>query len=306
MGEEGIVISDIGPGDIVIPGIGVSCPAIGCALVSAESVFVIWPDFAVGFLVAFFAVLDLGCGGIFIPGMFIGIGCATADPPSVNASEIPIRSGSFTRIPTKNDTPDRDRGCRPAESLAIAVSASAGIAATTAFAATAARASGICGLLLVFHWSFLLRCSSASESPYSFRTMVRSQAMPSLTIGKLAGAAGVGVETIRFYQRRGLLETPTRDEGIRRYGSDDVRRLRFIRQAQSAGFTLGEIKELLDLDASNDRARARQLANERVRALDARIAELKQARNALKRLAHECGSGSPGPCPILTSFDVEA
>lgn len=128
--------------------------------------------------------------------------------------------------------------------------------------------------------------------------------MSSMTIGQLAAAVGVGVETIRFYQRRGLLETPTRDGGIRRYGSDDARRLRFIRQAQAAGFTLEQIKELLDLDASNDRTRARQLANERVVALDAKIAELKEARDALKRLARECGSGSPGPCPILTSFEV--
>jgi MerR family mercuric resistance operon transcriptional regulator len=134
--------------------------------------------------------------------------------------------------------------------------------------------------------------------------MVRSQAIQSFTIGKLAGAGGVGVETVRFYQRRGLLDTPTREAGIRRYGSDDVRRLRFIRQAQAAGFTLEEIKELLDLDASEDRTRARQLANERVAALDARITELKQARDALKRLAKECGSGAPGPCPILTSFDL--
>jgi MerR family transcriptional regulator, mercuric resistance operon regulatory protein len=134
--------------------------------------------------------------------------------------------------------------------------------------------------------------------------MVQSQGLHSLTVGRLATAGGVGVETVRFYQRRGLLETPTRDEGIRRYGSEDVRRLRFIRQAQGAGFTLEQIKELLDLDASNDRSRVRALANERLVALDARIAELKQARDSLKRLAHECGSGSPGPCPILTSFGV--
>ena len=133
--------------------------------------------------------------------------------------------------------------------------------------------------------------------------MVQSQAAQSLTIGKLAAAAGVGVETVRYYQRRGLLETPTRDREIRRYGSDDVRRLRFIRQAQGAGFTLEEIKELLELDASEDRSRARELASARVRALDARIGELQRARDALKRLARECGSGSPGPCPILTSFD---
>ena len=133
--------------------------------------------------------------------------------------------------------------------------------------------------------------------------MVQNQAIQSLTIGKLAAAGGVGVETIRYYQRRGLLETPTRDREIRRYGSDDVRRLRFIKQAQAAGFTLEEIKELVDLDASEDRARARELARARVSALDEKIAELQKARDALKRLARECGSGSAGPCPILTSFE---
>lgn len=133
--------------------------------------------------------------------------------------------------------------------------------------------------------------------------MVQSQAIQSLTIGKLATAAGMGVETIRYYQRRGLLETPTRNREIRRYGSDDLRRLRFIRQAQSAGFTLEEIKELLDLDASDDRARVRELANLRVKALDLKIGELERARNALRKLSRECGSGSGGPCPILTSFE---
>ncbi len=127
--------------------------------------------------------------------------------------------------------------------------------------------------------------------------------MQSLTIGKLAESGGVGVETVRFYQRRGLLETPTRDGGIRRYGSGDLRRLRFIKQAQAAGFTLEEIKELLDLDASEDRARVRELANARVKALDSRIAELQQARDALRDLARKCGGGSAGPCPILASFD---
>jgi MerR family mercuric resistance operon transcriptional regulator len=134
--------------------------------------------------------------------------------------------------------------------------------------------------------------------------MVQSQAPQSLTIGKLAAAGGVGVETIRFYQRRGLLDQPTRQGGVRRYGSGDLRRLRFIKQAQAAGFTLEEIKELLDLDASEDRSRARELASARVKALDGRIAELQKARDALRRLAKECGSGSAGPCPILTSFDV--
>lgn len=134
--------------------------------------------------------------------------------------------------------------------------------------------------------------------------MVRSQAPHSLTIGKLAAVGGVGVETIRFYQRKGLLDTPTRDGAIRRYGSDDLRRLRFIRQAQAAGFTLEQIRELLALDASDDRPRARELARARIEALDARIAELKRARDALQRLARECAHGTSGACPILTSFDI--
>jgi len=133
--------------------------------------------------------------------------------------------------------------------------------------------------------------------------MVQSQEGRSLTIAKLAASGGVGVETVRFYQRRGLLETPTREGAIRRYGPHDVRRLRFIRQAQAAGFTLEEIRELLDLDASADRRRAHELANARVRALDLKIAELRRARDALGRLAQACGSGSAGPCPILTSFE---
>ena len=134
--------------------------------------------------------------------------------------------------------------------------------------------------------------------------MVQSQEVRPLTIGTLATAAHVGVETIRFYQRKGLLETPERDTGIRRYGDEDLRRLRFIRQAQAAGFTLEEIRELLALDASQDRSRARELAKARIASLGEKIAELEQAREALRRLARECGSGGPGPCPILTSFGV--
>lgn len=133
--------------------------------------------------------------------------------------------------------------------------------------------------------------------------MVRSQGTQPLTIGRLAAAGGVGVETIRFYQRKGLLRQPGREAGVRRYDAEDLKRLRFIRQAQNAGFTLQEIGELLELDASDDRERARELAENRIRALDEKIAELGHARDALKRLAQECGRGGRGPCPILKSFD---
>jgi len=123
------------------------------------------------------------------------------------------------------------------------------------------------------------------------------------TIGRLAHEGGVGVETIRYYQRRGLMKEPPREAGIRRYGEDDVRRLRFIRSAQTAGFTLEEIGELLELDAVDDRARARELAQNRIAALDARITEMQQARAALARLAEDCGRSGAGPCPIITAFD---
>lgn len=131
--------------------------------------------------------------------------------------------------------------------------------------------------------------------------------MAGMTIGKLAAAGGVGVETVRYYQRRGLLEEPARDElygGVRRYGAPDVQRLRFIRAAQSAGFTLDQIAELLELDATDDRARARALATERIAALDAKIAEMQEARAALSRLARDCANSGAGPCPIIRAFEM--
>ena len=134
--------------------------------------------------------------------------------------------------------------------------------------------------------------------------MVRNQAKNSDTIGGLAKAAGVGVETVRYYQRSGLLPEPARPPGeIRRYGDADLKRLRFIRRAQAAGFTLDQIGELLALDRTDDRARVRELATARLAALDDRIAELEQSRAALERLRSTCASGRKGPCPILDAFD---
>ena len=133
---------------------------------------------------------------------------------------------------------------------------------------------------------------------------------PGLTIARLAEAGGVGVETVRYYQRRGLLAEPPRPAGggsgggVRRYGREDVRRLRFVRSAQAAGFTLEQIGELLALDAGEDRARARALAEARIAALDARIAELEAARRSLRRLAGACAAGGQGPCPIIAAFET--
>mgnify|MGYP003660874098 CR=1 FL=1 len=126
-----------------------------------------------------------------------------------------------------------------------------------------------------------------------------------MTISGLARSGAVGVETVRFYQRLGLLDTPDRPKGssgegrTRRYGDEHVRKLRFIRSAKSAGFTLEQIKELIALDATKNRARAHQMARERIDALDARIADLESARKALLYLAN-------GPCPIIAAFEQAA
>lgn len=131
--------------------------------------------------------------------------------------------------------------------------------------------------------------------------------MAAMSISQLARSVGVGVETVRYYQRRGLLPDPrpqkTGAPGIRHYGPDEARRLRFIRSAQAAGFTLEEIAELLHLDSTDDRPRAREMARGRIEALDARIAELERARQSLARLANDCAAGAKGPCPIIAAFE---
>jgi MerR family transcriptional regulator, mercuric resistance operon regulatory protein len=132
--------------------------------------------------------------------------------------------------------------------------------------------------------------------------MVRSQAASRFTIAHLAAAAGVGVETVRFYHRRGLLPVPASSGGVRHYGEADVQRLRFIRSAQRAGFALREIAELLALDASHDRARVQALTRARLAALDAEMAERAAARAMLAGLLDECTGGGDGPCPIIATF----
>jgi MerR family mercuric resistance operon transcriptional regulator len=124
-----------------------------------------------------------------------------------------------------------------------------------------------------------------------------------MKIGDLARAGGVSVETVRFYQRRGLLSEPPRAEGARRYTQGDLERLRSIKAAQTAGFTLEEIATLLGLD-HDDRAAARALAEARIAAIDEKIATLKTMRAALRNLAADCAKGGDGPCPILEAFSI--
>lgn len=128
--------------------------------------------------------------------------------------------------------------------------------------------------------------------------------MKALRISELAKAGGVGVETVRFYQRKGLLAAPGGAAPAgRHYGSEDVRRLRYVKRAQVAGFTLAEIATLIDLDRTDDRPRAREMARERLAALETQIAGLEEARASLAKLAAACAKGGAGPCPILAAFD---
>ena len=121
-----------------------------------------------------------------------------------------------------------------------------------------------------------------------------------LTIGKMAKAADVGVETVRYYQRRGLLETPSDAGGFRHYGNDHVERLRFIRRAQSVGFTLEEIAELLSLNDSRDHQEARRLANIKILDIEQRMLKLRKMKKALQELVNECECGGDVmPCPII-------
>jgi len=130
-----------------------------------------------------------------------------------------------------------------------------------------------------------------------------------LTVSQLARAGGVGVETVRYYQREGLMPRPPgvgkSGAGIRHYGERDVHRLNFIRGAQAAGFKLREIARLLELEETDDRAEVRRIARERITALAEEIASMTRARAALERLAGECERTSRGqPCPILDAFDA--
>lgn len=132
--------------------------------------------------------------------------------------------------------------------------------------------------------------------------------MSEMTIAKLARAAGVGVETVRYYQRRGLMLVPRAagESAYRHYDAGHLQRLRFIRRAQAAGFTLEEIGELLSLDRTSERPRVRELAAARLAALDAQMAEIEAARAGLRRLLRLCEGGRRGPCPIIEAFDPES
>ena len=128
--------------------------------------------------------------------------------------------------------------------------------------------------------------------------------MHEMTIGRAAKAAGVNIDTIRYYQRRGLVEEPKLPlGGQRKYDEAVVRRVKFIKRAQTLGFTLEETRSLLSFEQANSCCDTRDLALHKVHEIDQRIADLRRMRKTLSELANHCDNGSnPGPCPIIDTL----
>jgi MerR family transcriptional regulator, mercuric resistance operon regulatory protein len=122
-----------------------------------------------------------------------------------------------------------------------------------------------------------------------------------LTIGKLAEAAGVNIETIRYYQRRGLLDEPAKPlGGHRRYSADSAKRVRFIKRAQALGFTLAEVGGLLTLDQACACTETRALAARKLALVEQKMADFAAMREVLGGLVRQCDAGDGGAdCPII-------
>ncbi|EQC45493.1 putative Hg(II)-responsive transcriptional regulator [Bacteriovorax sp. Seq25_V] len=127
-----------------------------------------------------------------------------------------------------------------------------------------------------------------------------------LTIGKLAEAAEVNVETIRFYERKGILKQPKKIGSFRQYSNDYVTRIRFIKRSQELGFTLNEAKELLDLKIKNQAKCSDVLSKtqEKISVINQKITDLKKMKKSLESLANCCvDENQPlSDCPILDCF----
>ena len=133
--------------------------------------------------------------------------------------------------------------------------------------------------------------------------------METMTIGQLAQEAQVNVETIRYYERRGLVPEPSRREsGYRQYERDDIARIRFIKRAQGLGFTLQEIAELLDLrvDPGTTCADIKVQAEMKITDIAEKIQVLQRMKKVLVQLTAACDAQAPtGQCPILESLETE-
>jgi MerR family transcriptional regulator, mercuric resistance operon regulatory protein len=132
--------------------------------------------------------------------------------------------------------------------------------------------------------------------------------VPKLTIGRVAAAAGVNVETIRYYQRRGLLEEPKKPPGeYRNYPTEMVKRIRSIKRAQALGFTLEDVAGLLQLNNTDACAKTRDLAAQKVASIEQKLFQLQTIRDALAKLVHQCDKKLKGnPCPIIQILELDA
>ena len=128
-----------------------------------------------------------------------------------------------------------------------------------------------------------------------------------LAIGGLANAAGVNIETIRYYQRRGLVDEPFKPlGGHRRYAAAAIKRVRFIKRAQQLGFTLEEVKGLLQLEDGQNCRETRLLAEQKLVVVETRIGDLNRMRRLLKGLIAECANGKrPRSCPIIATLSAD-
>ena len=128
-----------------------------------------------------------------------------------------------------------------------------------------------------------------------------------MTIGQVATQAEVHVETIRYYQRLGLVGEPIRPlGGIRHYDGNTVARLRFIKRAQQLGFALEEVRHLLALEDGQSCRETRALAEKKLIVIDARLADLRRMQKLLKSLIAECDSGKrPRACPIIATLTMD-
>lgn len=133
--------------------------------------------------------------------------------------------------------------------------------------------------------------------------------MGTLSIGQVAREAGVGVETVRFYEREGLLEEPPRRaSGYRQYSEQVIKRIRFIKRAQRLGFSLKEIQELLALrvDGHASCEEVRQCAEAKIAAIERKLIELHRMRQALREIVAHCTGESPASaCPLLEALDQQ-
>lgn len=128
--------------------------------------------------------------------------------------------------------------------------------------------------------------------------------MQTMTIGKLAKTAQVGIETIRYYQSRGLLPTPDKTTGYRQYPLNLVERIRFIKRSQELGFSLDEITDLLSVHGNHQRESIQQITAARLAQIESKLADLKRMQSVLTQLLNECEHTNPDlPCPIIASLN---